>query len=174
MARCGLANLAVVVILAGCEPGWAITTDVHPAENSIASGATKIAAPQSGGDNADTSLQPNKKKSAHHNFAHCTLGIVTGIVIGIPVCAVRKPIDEDKNAVGSLAGSSKKNKVVVPSAIFWTPFAAVAGVLEAPFYALNNSLVNADKPFSKEQLSLKEKHSGDTIDSGRSSTGTAK
>ena len=86
------------------------------------------------------------------------------MIIGTPVCAVRKPIDEEKYGIDSLSGGNKRGKVVVPSAIFWAPFSTAAGVLEAPFWALNNSLVNLNEPFSKEQMSLKEKHVKDAPD----------
>lgn len=67
---------------------------------------------------------------------------------------VRKSMDEDKYAVADLAGNSHNGRAVVPTAALWAPFAAVQGILEAPFWAVNNSLVNYNKPFSKNQFSL--------------------
>ncbi len=90
----------------------------------------------------------------HSSFAKKIIGVVTGVVVGAPVCAVRKPLDEDKYAIADLTGNSKKGRAVIPTAVLWAPFACVEGILEAPFFAINNSLVNYDKPFSKEQFSL--------------------
>jgi hypothetical protein len=85
------------------------------------------------------------------------LGVFSGIVVGTAVSAVRKPIDEDKFAVNDLRGENRQGRVTIPAAVLWAPFAAVTGILEAPFFALHNSLVNYHKPFSKEQFSLGEK-----------------
>jgi hypothetical protein len=100
----------------------------------------------SSADSASDSKTANSSK--HSGLAKDFFGVLTGVVVGTPVCMVRKPMDEDKYAVSDLTGNSKKGRAV------WAPFSAVQGVLEAPFYALNNSLVNYDKPFSKEQFSL--------------------
>jgi hypothetical protein len=90
----------------------------------------------------------------HSCFATKFLGVVTGIIVGTPICMVRKPLDEDKYAVADLTGTSNKGRAVAPTAVLWAPFAGVQGILEAPFWAVNNSLVNYDKPFSKDQFSL--------------------
>jgi hypothetical protein len=90
----------------------------------------------------------------HSSIATKFLGVITGIVVGTPICMVRKPVDEDKYAVADLTGNSNKGRAVAPTATLWAPFAAVQGILEAPFWAVNNSLVNYNKPFSKDQFSL--------------------
>ena len=95
-----------------------------------------------------------KASSRHSSFAKKFLGVVTGVIVGTPVCMVRKPLDEDKYAVADLTGNSDKGRAVVPTTVLWAPFSVVGGILEAPFCAFNNSLVNYDKPFSKEQFSL--------------------
>ena len=82
------------------------------------------------------------------------LGIIAGVVVGTPVSAVRKSIDEEKHGISDMCGYNNKARAVIPAAVFLAPFMLVTGVLEAPFYALNNSLVNHAKPFSKEQFSL--------------------
>jgi hypothetical protein len=121
------------------------TTDsASPAPESVASSTAPAAA------NTNKVGGPAK----HSSLAKKFLGVMTGVIVGTPVCMVRKPMDEDKYAVADLTGNSTKAKAVVPTAIFWAPFSAVGGILEAPFCAVNNSLVNYDKPFSKEQFSL--------------------
>jgi hypothetical protein len=122
------------------------------------SGVAQSAEQASGSANPSFNAPPNLSKaiasSKHSSLAKKFLGVMTGAVVGTPVCMVRKPMDEDKYAVSDLTGNSKKGRAVVPTAVLWAPFSAVQGVLEAPFFAFNNSLVNYDKPFSKEQFSL--------------------
>jgi len=105
-----------------------------------------------------TAISANTGQSAppakHSSFVKKLLGVVTGTIVGTPVCMFRKPIEEDKSATNDLTGDSDKGRAVVPTLALWAPFAGVAGVLEAPFCAFNNSLVNYKKPFSKEQFSL--------------------
>jgi hypothetical protein len=83
-----------------------------------------------------------------------TVGVLTGIVVGIPVNAVRRPIANEKYGVEQMNGDNHQSRVVIPAAVFYSPFALMAGVLESPWYAVNNSLLNYDKPFSKEQFSI--------------------
>lgn len=82
------------------------------------------------------------------------LGACAGAAIGLPVCFIRKPIDEEKYGIAQMTSDSHKRRLIIPAALFWAPFAAAAGILEAPFCAGTNSLANFDKPFSKEQFSL--------------------
>ena len=128
------------------------------ASNDPAKVATPSADSFTSSINASSSAPLNTNKggpsSKHSSLAKKFLGVMTGVVVGTPVCMVRKPMDEDKYAVSDLTGNSTKGRAVVPTAVLWAPFSAVQGVLEAPFVALNNSLVNYDKPFSKEQFSL--------------------
>jgi hypothetical protein len=125
---------------------------------AAASLATESAASSTSSINATASAPSNTSSaivsSKHSSLAKKFLGVMTGVVVGTPVCMVRKPMDEDKYAISDLTGHSKKGRAVVPTAVLWAPFSAVQGVLEAPFFAFNNSLVNYDKPFSKEQFSL--------------------
>jgi hypothetical protein len=84
-------------------------------------------------------------------------GIVAGVFVGTAANDIRKPVDEEKLALNDLGGAKKQNpKFTVPFGIFWAPFAGVQGLLEAPFYALDNALVHSDAPFSKQQLSLEK------------------
>ncbi len=132
-----------------------LTTSNDPSSATGASNATDAGSAKGAASSSDPSnTGKSRLSSKHSNFAKKFLGVVTGLVVGTPVCAIRKPIDEDKYAIADLTGNSKKARAVVPTAVLWAPFAGVAGLLEAPFYALNNSLVNSDKPFSKEQFSL--------------------
>jgi len=70
---------------------------------------------------------------------------------------VRQPIHEEKYGIFSTAGAKAPPKKSVPAAVFYAPFALVSGLIEAPFYAFNNSVVNYDRPFSKEQFSINDR-----------------
>ncbi|MBU6454249.1 MAG: hypothetical protein KGS72_20900 [Cyanobacteria bacterium REEB67] len=86
-------------------------------------------------------------------------GAAAGIIVGIPVCAVRRPIAGENYGIDSTAGRHSEPRKKIPAAFLYAPCAIVTGLIESPFYALNNSLVNFNKPFSKEQFSLvDEKH----------------
>jgi hypothetical protein len=89
-------------------------------------------------------------------FIKKVLAVAVGAIVGVPVCAVRKPIDEEKYEMKSLGCDKHKALFVIPAAGLWIPFAVTEGILEAPFFAVNNSLVNYNKPFSREQFSLVE------------------
>jgi hypothetical protein len=90
--------------------------------------------------------------------------VLTGIVVGIPVCAVRQPIHEEKYGISQTAGEKARPRKTIPYALIYAPFAVVSGLIEAPFYALNNSLINYDKPFSKEQFSLTDREEPLNVD----------
>jgi hypothetical protein len=92
------------------------------------------------------------------------IGVIVGIFVGIPVCAVRQPIHEEKYGIFSLAGAKAPPKKSVPYALLYAPFAVVSGLIEAPFYAFNNSCVNYDRPFSKEQFSITDREEPLTVD----------
>jgi len=125
-------------------------TSSGAANQSVASSIEPASATASSAANTSNTTVPDK----HSSFVKKLLGVVTGTIVGTPVCMFRKPIEEDKSATSDLTGNSDKGRAVVPTLALWAPFAGVAGVLEAPFCAFNNSLVNYKKPFSKEQFSL--------------------
>jgi hypothetical protein len=91
-------------------------------------------------------------------------GVIAGIAVGIPVCVVRQPIHEEKYGVSQTAGKKARSRKTIPYALVYAPFAVVSGLIEAPFYALNNSLVNYDKPFSKEQFSITDRQEPLNVD----------
>ncbi len=147
-------------------PANGVTNGRQPAAGDKSSNAAVVTdspASQSTGNTADRHL-PATHKQRHCSLPKHVLGVAAGIVVGVPVDMVRKPLDEDKYGIKSVNGDNKKGRIVVPTAVFWAPFAAVGGVLEAPFYAVNNSLVNMDKPFSKEQFSVKERVPENNVD----------
>ena len=127
----------------GTRGGTITSTDPASATNNSAD-SQSIAA------NTSQATAPAK----HSSLAKKFLGVVAGAIVGTPVCMFKRPIVDDKYAVSDLTGNSDKPRAVVPAAALWAPFAGVAGVLEAPFFAANNSLVYWQKPFSKEQFSL--------------------
>jgi hypothetical protein len=100
---------------------------------------------------------PGTTPSGHLPKVKVIFGAITGLIVGTPVCMVRQTINEDKLATKDMTGANQEKKNVVTASTCWAPFSAVQAVLEAPFYALNNTLVNYDKPFSKEQLSLRQR-----------------
>ncbi len=97
---------------------------------------------------------PNKKSSRSSSLPMKVVGVVSGFVIGTPVCAVRKPIAEEKYGVNQMVNDDPKGRHLFPFAVFWAPFALITGVLEAPFSAAKISCQNYDNPFSKEQFGL--------------------
>lgn len=82
------------------------------------------------------------------------LGVVCGTIVGTPVNVIRRPIAEEKYGIRSMVKDTEKKRLTIPAAIFYFPFAVTVGVLESPASALKRSVLNADKPFSKEQFSL--------------------
>ena len=80
------------------------------------------------------------------------LGFLAGTVGGTPVCLVKRLANDEVEGTRALVGKSRSLFLLVPAGVFWLPFAGIAGVLEAPFYSMQNSIVS--KPFSKEQFSL--------------------
>lgn len=131
-----------------------------PATTSVESktgGATSRAA--SGPNAADAGIPSSSTSRSHRtSFSKKLASIPSGIIVGTAVNMVRKPIDEEKLAIEDLGGQKKQNpRFSKPFRVFWCPFAAAAGIIEAPFYALDNSLVHSDKPFSRKQFSLIEK-----------------
>ena len=115
------------------DPTQSITTSNNPSGATSASNATDAGSAKGTASSSDPSnTGKSRLSSKHSNFAKKFLGVVTGLVVGTPVCAIRKPIDEDKYAIADLTGNSKKARAVVPTAVLWAPFAGVAGLLVNP------------------------------------------
>lgn len=80
------------------------------------------------------------------------------------MCFVRQPIHEEKYYISQTAGEKTRPRKTIPYAIINAPFALVSGLIEAPFFALNNSIVNYDKPFSKAQFSITDREEPLNVD----------
>ncbi len=85
-----------------------------------------------------------------------SVAFAVGAVVGTPICMARKIVDEEKDGIKGCVGDTDKQHMRIIAGMFWLPFAATVGAAEAPVYSTINSLVNADKPFSKDQFSLGE------------------
>ena len=81
-------------------------------------------------------------------------GVVLGTFVGMPIAAVRKSVDEEKEGIRYMAGQTDQKVVLVPIGLFWAPLAILTGVLEAPIYGPMDAFKHYDKPFSREQFSL--------------------
>lgn len=81
-------------------------------------------------------------------------GLVIGTFVGMPICAVRQTIKDEKYGVENIINGNHEARVVVPASVLWFPFAATAGVFETPWIAFGNSYLNYNKPFSKGQFSI--------------------
>jgi len=149
-----LSGLAVILngpaFAADATPASADSTRVINSAITVAPGTTEPAPLRN-------SSVPSNKPKRRASVSKSILGAITGLIVGTPVCAVRGTIDEDKFAVTDMTGGNKEKKNIVAAAVFWAPFSAAAAVLESPFWALNNSLVHYDKPFSKQQFSLQQR-----------------
>jgi hypothetical protein len=86
-------------------------------------------------------------------------GFLTGVVIGTPICFVRKfPQEVNEGAhgfVGSIKDHDDNKLFLIPAGIAWLPVAGVMTALEAPAYAVKDAYT-AKTAFSKEQFSLGE------------------
>ena len=78
-------------------------------------------------------------------------GVATALVIGTPVCVVRRSKYEEWYGVHGMIGDSDSKCKKVLAGTFWLPFAMITGTLEAPFDATTNSIMYP--AFSKDQLS---------------------
>lgn len=77
--------------------------------------------------------------------------VATALVIGTPVCIVRRTKYEEGYGVNGLIGNSDNKCKKVLARVFWSPCAVISGTLEAPFDAFANGLMYP--AFSKDQLS---------------------
>ena len=86
-------------------------------------------------------------------------GVCSGIVVGTPVCFIKKlpqeTLEGGRGFVGSIIPNENNKLLLIPACAAWLPVAAVITAIESPGYALRNSWM-AEKPFSKEQFSLTE------------------
>ena len=84
-------------------------------------------------------------------------GFCAGVIVGMPVCFVRKLPGEINDGahglVSSLTDDDDHKLLLVPAAVLWLPAASLTSFASAPANAVKNAY-KADKPFSKEQFSL--------------------
>ena len=100
---------------------------------------------------------PNKASHTSLKAPRAIAGFCAGVVVGTPVCFVRKLPHEISEGGHGLAGSivedSNNKFVLVPATLAWSPFACVVALIQSPASACKNAW-EAQKPFSKEQFSL--------------------
>ncbi len=77
--------------------------------------------------------------------------VATALLVGTPVCIVRRSKYEVWYGVNGMVGDSASKGKKVLAGIFWFPFAVVTGTCEAPFDALANGLMYP--AFTHDQLS---------------------
>ena len=159
--RVNVAGIMVVgLMLTGIQAHAGVPPFQSPATTSVESKTVSTPSSAASGPSADGAGMPSSSTSNSHrtSFSKKLASISSGIIVGTAVNMVRKPIDEEKLAIEDLGGQKKQNpRFSKPFGVFWSPFAAAAGIIEAPFYALDNSLVHSDKSFSRKQFSLIEK-----------------
>jgi hypothetical protein len=117
---------------------------------------TETALPAVTTESARSANAKNQKTDARHSLPTKIAGAAAGIIVGVPASVIRKPIDEEKYGINSMVGKTKKGRTTIPTGMLYSPFALISGTLEAPFFALNRTIVNFNKPFSKAELSLTE------------------
>ena len=123
---------------------------------ALASTCAIISAPPSLADSSTASNNSSLKKSP---LLVRMAAVVVGATVGTPVCLVRKfsaNVNEGAHQFSeSIVGEEKAKVLLVPSAVIWSPFAAMLAMVEAPWQATANAC-QAKEPFSKEQFSLGE------------------
>jgi hypothetical protein len=159
--------LLTIPILVGtifaCAPAQSIETSQAGSESAIIhSGRETIAqqptAPESTNAPA-TPVSAAPAASAKKNYGLSALplrvcSIVTGTIVGTPVCMWRCSVWEEKYATKGMVGDTDDKFLQAAAGTFWLPLGAMTGVCEAPLSALKRSYANSDKPFSKDQFSL--------------------
>lgn len=96
------------------------------------------------------------KGSGDSSFATQFSSFVVGTVVGTPIAAVRKTIQDTRSGIKDITGENKWLKILlfVPGTIISVPFACVSGPVEGAYFGTRNSLVHANEPFSKDAFSL--------------------
>jgi hypothetical protein len=132
------------------EPAQSIyqpsATVISPTKTNHAAEATRSIADASGTQTAAAS-----GSAAKSSLPKKALSLASALVIGTPVCIVRRTKYEEWYAVHGFLGDTKSKFKKVLFGTVWFPFAAVCGTAEAPFDAFANGLMYP--AFSKDQLS---------------------
>jgi hypothetical protein len=111
--------------------------------------------------NSTGPISPAKKGAFRTLFGmpKTIAGVCSGIVIGTPVCFIKKlpqeTLEGGRGFVGSIIPNENNKLLLIPACAAWLPVATVMAAIESPGYALRDSWM-AEKPFSKEQFSLTE------------------
>jgi hypothetical protein len=108
-------------------------------------------------DSKTGNSQANTRASHFVALPKALAGFCAGVVVGTPVCYLRKFPKELTGGAHGLAGSIVENEdnklLFVPACVAWLPVALVITAVEAPAYAVKDAYT-AEKSFSKEQFSL--------------------
>jgi hypothetical protein len=97
------------------------------------------------------SLTPTINKTTKATLPKKVFSVATALVIGTPVCIVRRTKYEEWYGVNGMVGDSTNKCKKVLAGIFWLPWAVICGTGEAPFDAVANGLMYP--AFTKDQLS---------------------
>jgi hypothetical protein len=122
------------------SPAWA-----HPEKDDLVAASGN---PQTQGKSAQSSSNSVEQLPVK------ALGFLVGSVVGIPVCAVRSTIYDEKYTIRQWTGDSDQKKLTIPAGVFWAPFAVFTGVGSSPLLAIKHSGKKFNAPFSKGQFSL--------------------
>jgi hypothetical protein len=115
----------------GSTGAAAVMTSTGPKE----AGASNVRVADASGASSPTS-QAGKASLPKKAFS-----VATALLIGTPVCIVRRTKYEEWYAVHSMVGDSDNKAKKILAGVFWAPFAAISGTAEAPFDACANGLM---------------------------------
>ena len=112
---------------------------------------------------ADPQPSSTTSRTNSHNLLSAPkrlAGVCFGVVVGTPICFMRKLPQELKEGAEGLAGSivedkGSANPFLIPAGLVWAPCAVLMTALEAPAYAFRDAYM-AERPFSKESFSLSQ------------------
>jgi|SRR5271156_1807860 len=157
-----LLTAALSGAISGCAQAQsAENSQIGPESAMIQAGSENIAQQPTASDssNAPASAAPAPSAPAKKHYGLSALplrvcSIVTGTIVGTPVCMLRCSVWEEKYATKGMVGDTDDKFLQTAAGTFWLPLGAMTGVCEAPFSALKRSYANSDKPFSKDQFSL--------------------
>jgi hypothetical protein len=142
-------------ITASIYPSWANdlspAINASPSVNNLESAEYAPAIASQPGLNSAKSEETTNSQRTKVSTPKKVFSVATALLVGTPVCVVRRTKYEERYGVNGLIGSSDSKCKKVLASVFWLPFAVVCGTAEAPFDALANGLMYP--AFSKDQLS---------------------
>lgn len=109
-------------------------------------------------DTTGTAAGANRPKSSSgsRSWPARIAGVIVGSVVGTPVCAIRKTIDEEKYGIQGMVGDTDNKLKKVAAGVFWLPFSVLLAPAESPICATVNAMRESDKPFSKSQFAISD------------------